>query len=208
MTKPSCSRRLLAKHPIAQLEACTCGSVHLVLGPLTLRLTPDAVGVLADLFESARRALGHATDTARAAAVASAPPVPSAASSSRVGAPLAAPFQRPAHRTQGRRLLSRIEEWEVRGGGARVYGGRVSEHLQFFNAARGVSLLTPSNLTRGCFEVLLPDGVCCAHRDYAQLRGVVLGEHAVLLPSADDLVRAMREHLSTRPPDGAISRPN
>lgn len=50
-----CRRELLARSETASVERCACGTVHLTIGPLTLRLPPSAVESLAStLIESVR----------------------------------------------------------------------------------------------------------------------------------------------------------
>ena len=49
-----CRRELLARSETASVERCACGTVHLTIGPLTLRLPPSALSSLAStLYESA-----------------------------------------------------------------------------------------------------------------------------------------------------------
>jgi hypothetical protein len=55
-----CRRELLARSETASVERCACGTVHLTIGPLTLRLPPSAVESLAStLHESARVLRAH-----------------------------------------------------------------------------------------------------------------------------------------------------
>jgi len=49
-----CERRALASSPFSLVELCSCGSVHLTIGAVTMRLHADALPELA-------RALGDAT---------------------------------------------------------------------------------------------------------------------------------------------------
>ena len=57
MSKPQdaegCTRRTLATSPGCKVEACDCGTLHLTLGPLTLRLERDAVQDLQGTLASA-----------------------------------------------------------------------------------------------------------------------------------------------------------
>lgn len=51
----ACARTLLAENPECRIERCVCGVLHLTVGPLTFRTTPDCLRSLAD---AARDALG------------------------------------------------------------------------------------------------------------------------------------------------------
>jgi hypothetical protein len=62
-----CTRQLLSHGSLASIERCSCGTLHLVLGPFTLRLSADqfkslfvtmleAQGVLQDEAEKPRGA--------------------------------------------------------------------------------------------------------------------------------------------------------
>jgi hypothetical protein len=42
MNPKVCRRRLLAQREAVSLERCSCGTLHLTLGAITLRLTADA----------------------------------------------------------------------------------------------------------------------------------------------------------------------
>lgn len=46
--RPDCTspRRLLAASPIASVEACRCGVIHLHLGAMSLRFTRESLDVL------------------------------------------------------------------------------------------------------------------------------------------------------------------
>jgi len=50
-----CSRRVLATGDFALVEECSCGSVHLTIGAVTLRLAADALPVLASVIGEAAR---------------------------------------------------------------------------------------------------------------------------------------------------------
>ena len=58
-----CTRKLLAASPICTVEECDCGTVHLSVGALTLRLEPDALrelqGVLATAQANMRDSSAH-----------------------------------------------------------------------------------------------------------------------------------------------------
>lgn len=53
----TCFRHLLARSEVASVERCTCGTIHLTIGPLTLRLPPSAVESLASTLLETTRAL-------------------------------------------------------------------------------------------------------------------------------------------------------
>ncbi len=48
--KSECRRRVLARNSTAMLEACACGSLHLSLGPMTLRLDAGAAQEIANVL--------------------------------------------------------------------------------------------------------------------------------------------------------------
>lgn len=58
----TCQRRTLAATPTCAVHLCNCGVVQLELGPLTVRLDPEAlrsVGATVDAAIAQLRALGH-----------------------------------------------------------------------------------------------------------------------------------------------------
>jgi len=57
MDRPGCTRQLLASSELAQIEQCSCGSVHVTIGALTLRLAASAIPSLALTLGDAARAL-------------------------------------------------------------------------------------------------------------------------------------------------------
>jgi hypothetical protein len=50
----SCTRKLLAASPICTVEECDCGTVHLSVGALTLRLERDALRELQGVLTTAQ----------------------------------------------------------------------------------------------------------------------------------------------------------
>jgi hypothetical protein len=50
-----CRRRLLAQRDAVSLERCSCGTLHLTLGAITLRLTADACVDLRGLLDEGLR---------------------------------------------------------------------------------------------------------------------------------------------------------
>lgn len=53
----ACTRSTLAASPVGFVELCSCGSIHLGIGPLTLRIEPPAFRALAALLAAADRRL-------------------------------------------------------------------------------------------------------------------------------------------------------
>ena len=57
-------RSLLASTEGASIEICDCGTIHLTIGALTLRLPQDLLASLARITDEASRRLGASTATA------------------------------------------------------------------------------------------------------------------------------------------------
>ena len=53
----SCARRHLASGDFSLIEQCSCGSVHVTIGAITLRIAPTALSDLAAVLASATAAL-------------------------------------------------------------------------------------------------------------------------------------------------------
>jgi hypothetical protein len=53
----TCSRRLLAETPQCRIERCGCGVLHLTIGPMTFRTTPDVLAALAHAASDANATL-------------------------------------------------------------------------------------------------------------------------------------------------------
>lgn len=53
-----CQRETLAYGPLCAVEVCACGSLHVTIGALTLRFTPEAAGVLTATLVAAMQQLG------------------------------------------------------------------------------------------------------------------------------------------------------
>ncbi len=53
MNRRGCSRDILAESSIGSIERCSCGCVHLTLGPLSLRLDEAAIVGLAAMITRA-----------------------------------------------------------------------------------------------------------------------------------------------------------
>lgn len=57
---PPCARTSLACSPVGFVDLCSCGSLHLGIGPLTRRIEPPAFRALAALVAVADRRLTDA----------------------------------------------------------------------------------------------------------------------------------------------------
>jgi hypothetical protein len=57
MDGAGCSRKLLAASEYMLVEQCSCGSVHVTIGAVTLRLSSSAIPALATTLGDAARAL-------------------------------------------------------------------------------------------------------------------------------------------------------
>ena len=56
MNSKPCSRRTLAEGDLALVEQCSCGSVHVTIGAVTLRVASRALPSIAATLEHAARA--------------------------------------------------------------------------------------------------------------------------------------------------------
>ncbi len=52
-----CKRHILARNAMGSVEGCSCGAVHLCLGPFTLRLEVPAFLALGELILQAHQGL-------------------------------------------------------------------------------------------------------------------------------------------------------
>jgi hypothetical protein len=57
MDRKACTRRTIAAGDYALVEQCSCGSVHLTIGAVTLRLADSALPSLAATLNEAARAV-------------------------------------------------------------------------------------------------------------------------------------------------------
>lgn len=57
MDGAACARKLLAANEYMLIEQCSCGSVHVTIGAVTLRLASGAIPALAATLADAARAL-------------------------------------------------------------------------------------------------------------------------------------------------------
>jgi hypothetical protein len=62
-----CTRTRLAAAKIGNVDACSCGMIHLNLGATTLRFTPTAFELLGAMIDEARRERAAADDPRMAA---------------------------------------------------------------------------------------------------------------------------------------------
>jgi hypothetical protein len=65
-------------------------------------------------------------------------------------------------------------------------------HVQLWHADAGVSVLTPSRLTGGCFEVYPFRGLKARARAYDALARAVRGDHGIEVPPASLIARLQR----------------
>jgi hypothetical protein len=94
----------------------------------------------------------------------------------------------PPHDPSERALLCTLGAWEVRAfapDDARhtYFVKRELLHLQLWHPAAGVSVLTPSRLTAGAFELFPVDGWKCAVRSAEEARRLARYAHGVELPT-------------------------
>ena len=57
-----CTQTLLADSACAQLSRCSCGHLHLALGPVTVRLEEPVLAELLRLLSAGAAALGRGRD--------------------------------------------------------------------------------------------------------------------------------------------------
>ena len=57
MEKQICHRRPLSTGSFCSVELCDCGSLHLSIGAVTLRLAPDALAAIAEVVGEGAREL-------------------------------------------------------------------------------------------------------------------------------------------------------
>lgn len=57
MSRQDCDRETLAQSCVGFVELCSCGSVHLGIGPMTLRIEPATFERFADVIVEARQRL-------------------------------------------------------------------------------------------------------------------------------------------------------
>ena len=57
MASRECHRETLAESPVGSVDLCSCGSVHLCVGPVSLRIDPQAFLELGRMVDVARERL-------------------------------------------------------------------------------------------------------------------------------------------------------
>ena len=63
----SCFRQIIARGCVVQVERCTCGTLHLVLGPFSLKLSPQHFRTLLGTLQEAQSALEQRSEDSQAA---------------------------------------------------------------------------------------------------------------------------------------------
>jgi len=58
MLGQGCGKTVLARGPCAEVTRCTCGHLHLAMGPVTLRLEEDVLRAIAVTLVEAIQQLG------------------------------------------------------------------------------------------------------------------------------------------------------
>lgn len=62
MPTPPCCRTILARSPSAEVARCSCGHLHLTLGPLTIRMDEGTLHAAWHTLGDALRALSPAPE--------------------------------------------------------------------------------------------------------------------------------------------------
>ncbi|MET0406570.1 MAG: hypothetical protein ABW123_29400, partial [Cystobacter sp.] len=70
MSSHPCCRTLLARGPSAEVARCSCGHIHLSLGPMTIRLDEETLHAMWHTVGDALRAISNMTAEERAEAAA------------------------------------------------------------------------------------------------------------------------------------------
>lgn len=106
----------------------------------------------------------------------------------------------PPHDPRERDLATTIDAWEVRVFGNRQFQYFVTRglwHVQLWHAGAGLSILTPSRLTRGCYEAY-PVANWKAHEaNYEDLAVRIAAFHAVPLLTPSDVRGIERAFVDT-----------
>lgn len=164
----TCRRTILAQGGVCQVEECGCGTLHVSLGTLTLRLAPEVIGDVAQTLEASLRALARRASASQRAI---APPPP-------------------PHDPSERELAHVVGEWEVRvfaDAKFRYFVERGLWHAQLWHPTAGVSVLTPSRLTNDAYEVYPARGWKVRASTMAEVARLVADEHAVRFLDDDAL---------------------
>jgi hypothetical protein len=106
------------------------------------------------------------------------------------------PLPPPPHDPAERTLLAEMDGWEVRDFAPddprhAYFAHRGFSHLQLWHPEAGISLLTPSRLTAGSYEVF-PFVGWKRRGDYATLRALIKSAHGVTLPSPSLIAATLR----------------
>lgn len=177
-----CHRRLLASGHACRVERCSCGTLHVSLGTLTLRLDP---AIVADAAATLERALSEID-------------------ASRVddGAPP------PPHDPAEREIAQTIGDWEVRVFADGKFGFFVERglwHVQLWHPGARVSVLTPSRLTGDAYEIFSSSGWKRRATAYADVARFIAEQHAVPFLDEDTLRRI--EHVFVSAPIAFAASP-
>ena len=91
------------------------------------------------------------------------------------------------HDPRDRIAVAGVDAWEVRvfppgSRHHRYFAGREMLHLQLWDARRGISVLTPSRITAGRYEVFPVHDWKLAVADFQELRELVAKELGIRLP--------------------------
>ncbi|RKG87445.1 hypothetical protein [Corallococcus terminator] len=76
MLGQGCCRAVLARGPCAEVTRCSCGHIHLAVGPVTLRLEEDVLRALGHTLLEAIQHLEEVPQSPRHEPEASEPPAP------------------------------------------------------------------------------------------------------------------------------------
>jgi hypothetical protein len=69
MPTPPCCRTILARSPSAEVARCSCGHIHLSLGPVTIRMDEGTLHAAWHTLGDALRALSSAPEAEPEAAI-------------------------------------------------------------------------------------------------------------------------------------------
>ena len=98
----------------------------------------------------------------------------------------------PPHDPKDRELVLRLAGWDVRlpaGRFAEYFVPRGFFHLQLWDARTGISILSPSRLTDGFWEVFPVAEWKHRAPTYEAATRALVREHRILVPSAADVLR-------------------
>lgn len=160
MVVMACVRTTLARGAVCQVDQCACGTLHVSLGTLTLRLAPDVIADVAETLDGALITLAKRTRT----------------SSSSISTPP------PPHDPRERDLGHVVGEWEVRifaDAKFQYFVERGLWHVQLWHPKAGVSVLTPSRLTNDAYEIYPARGWKVRASTPVEVARLVADEHAV-----------------------------